>query len=121
MRMATGYHIRRGYNSSHQPDEVESKLRDVVREICSEPERITAEVKRVEGRDVPESFAESYREPWQDLTIKFVEDEDGLMPMQMASGGGGDRDNKEAMRRAVCRMVLERMHAAGMEVSIFVA
>ena len=119
--MATGYHIRRGYNSAHKPDEVEGKLREVVTAICREPSQIVDEVKRVEGRDVPESFAESYREPWQDLTIKFVEDDDGLMLMQMASGGGSDRDNKEAMRRAVCRMVMERMHAAGMEISISVA
>ena len=120
--MATGYHIRRGYNSAHQPDEVEGKLREVVTEICREPSQIIDEVKRVEGRTVPGSFADSYREPWQDLTIKFVENkEDGLMLMQMASGGGTDRDNKEAMRRAVCRMVMERMHAAGMEISVSVA
>ena len=119
--MSTGYCIRQGYNSCHQSDEVESKLRDVVREICSNPERITAEVKRVEGRDVPKPFAESYREPWQDSTIQFVDDERGLGLIQMASGGGDDRNNKESMRRAVCRMVMERMHAAGMEVSIVVA
>lgn len=119
--MATGYHIRLGYNSSNQHADVEAKLRDVVREICREPERIIAEVERVEGREVPESFARAYREPWQDLTIKFVDDDDGLMLMQMASGGGNDRDNKEAMRRAVCRMIMERMHAAGMEISVSVS
>lgn len=117
----TGYHIRCSYNSSFKLKEMNSKLEIVINDICANPERIADEVKRVEGREVPGRFIDPYRQPWPDLTIKTMKDCDGrLTVMQMASGGGEDRQIKESMRRAVCRMVMERMHASGMEVSISV-
>ncbi len=119
----TGYHIEVGYNSVHSKDEVAEKLREVAKAICAKPETILAEVKRVEGRDIPESYAESYREPWQDATIKIIEAsaDRPMQVMQLASGGGESRDYKEAMRRAFCRLVLEAMHREQMEVSVVVA
>jgi hypothetical protein len=116
----TGYHIEVGYNSVHSKEEVGKKLREVVKSICAKPEIITAELKRVEGREIPDSYAESYREPWQDATIKIIEGE-RLQVMQLASGGGESRDHKEAMRRAFCRLVIEAMHREQMEVSVYVA
>lgn len=120
----TGYHIEVGYNSCFSKGEVAEKLCHVVQSICAKPETILAEIKRVEGKDVPPEYAESYHEPWQDATVKIIKDEegDGLQVMQLASGGGESRDYKESMRRAFCRMVLEAMHREQMgEVSVVVA
>jgi hypothetical protein len=93
----TGYHIEIGHNSVHSKNEVADKLREVVKAICAKPETILAEVKRVEGRDVAESYAESYREPWQDATIKIIEatEDRPMQVMQLASGGGEFRDCKD--------------------------
>lgn len=115
----TGYYIEVGYNRARSKDEVGEKLREVVKAICAKPETILAEVKRVEGRAIPDSYAESYREPWQDATIKIIEGE-RLQVMQLASGGGESRDYKEAMRRAFCRLVIEAMHLEQMEVNMVV-
>ncbi len=118
--MSTGYHIEVGYNSEESSEAVEEALRHAVKAICAKPETILAEVKRVEGFEIPTSYAESYREPWRDLTIKIIEGE-RFQVMQLASGGGSSRNYKESMRRAFCRMVLEEMHRKQMEVSIIVA
>jgi hypothetical protein len=116
----TGYHIEVGYNSGSFKVEVADKLREVVKTICAKPETILAEVKRIEGCDIPEEYAESYREPWKDATVSFIDGED-FQVMQLASGGGESRDYKESMRRAFCRLVLEAMHRERMEVSVVVA
>lgn len=116
----TSYHLEAGYNSGHAKEDVAETLLAVAKAICAQPELILAEVKRVEGLVVAADFAESYREPWQDATIKIIQGE-RLQVMQLASGGGEARDYKEAMRRAFCRLVIERMHREQMEVNLIVA
>jgi len=119
--MSTGYHIEVGYNSVHSKEEVAEKLVEVVHAICEEPESIVGNARLVEGAVMPMEYAESYRKPWQDLTIKII-DKDGLPSvMQMASGGGVERGYKEAMRRAFSRLVIQEMHRCGMEVNLIVA
>jgi hypothetical protein len=116
----TGYHIEVGYNSVHSKEEVGEKLREVVKAICAQPEQIAIETQRIEAIHVPNEYVESYREPWQDSTIKIIEGE-RLQVMQLASGDGESRDYKESMRRAFCRLVLQAMHRERMEVSVYVA
>jgi hypothetical protein len=117
--MSTGYHITVGYNSNRVGDAVATTLLEVVKSICAEPKQILDNALVIEGAMIPEEYADSYREPWNDLTIKIIAEKDGSPNiMQMASGGGHERNHKEAMRRAFCRLVLERMHQHRMEVNI---
>lgn len=117
----TGYHVEVGYNSKDSKEDVWSKLRMVVYAICDKPEAIIAEAFRVERIAIPESYADCYRKPWKDATVVFYESGDKRQVIQLASGYGESRDYKEAMRRAFCRLVLEKMHQEQMEVSIYVA
>lgn len=124
----TSYHIEVGYNSTHSKPAVGRRLIEVVEDLQALPEKIGAEVIRIEPNLNPvrlRDFTESYRIPVQDLTLKISEDcERENLPVvtQLASSGsGGDtREYKEACRRAVCRLVLEAMHREGMEINISV-
>jgi hypothetical protein len=123
--MSTSYTIEVGYNSSYDKAEVGEKLRAVVADIQANPQRITAEVRRVEPRITAEElerFVESYRAPVNDLTCRIVDDDETKLPRvhQCASGGGRSRDLKEICRRAFARLVLEDMHRAHMDVSFTV-
>jgi len=105
--------------------EVGAKLRAVTLAIQSAPERIVAEVRRLEpsvSAEELESFAESYRPPVDDLTCRITEDAESELPTvrQCASGGGRSRDLKEKCRRAFARLVIEDMHRECMEVSFSV-
>ena len=120
--MSTGYTIKLGYMSDGDKNAAGEKLVAVVKDICAHPNSLRFEAMRVEGVKIPAEYADSYREPWKDATIKIVPGENGdPMVFQMASGGGAERGYKEAMRRAFCRLVIEAMHKAGMEVNLTVA
>lgn len=115
----TTYVIEIGYNPGHIAEFINGKLLQVVEEICKEPEQILAEVKRVEDHEVPVEYAYAYRTPWADQTISRHTGEDqSLQIIQCASGGGEGRSYKEMMRRAFCRLVMERMHSFGVEVNV---
>lgn len=67
--------------------------------------------------------AACYRKPVEDLTVRVDHDEErDSLPIivQLASGGEPGRSTKEALRRAVCRLVMEHCHRNAMEVSISV-
>lgn len=124
--MATSYTIEVGYNSAYDKAEVGEKLRAVVANLQSTPQRIVDEVRRLDPSIRPddlESFAESYRAPVEDLTCRIVDDEETKLPRvhQCASGGGTSRELKEICRRAFARLVLDEMHRARMDVSFFVS
>lgn len=123
--MSTSYHITVGYNSGFKNSEVESLLRSEVERLCSQPKRILEEVQRVEGYLPDKEYGEHYRQPWQDLTIRYSEAEPEndleFAVIQSASGGGNSREVKEAMRRAFCRLILEAMNRHHMEVNIHTA
>jgi hypothetical protein len=121
----TSYRLFCGYNSTFGRDEVEGELEAFIKALRAEPERIIKEALRLEpalSLDRLADFAESYREN-KDLTcfIKRDKEEDGkLYIVQYASGGGEDRDYKEACRRAVARLTIEHMHKNRMEISFSV-
>ena len=119
--MPTGYHIQIGYNSATPRNDVVQRLLAVVDEICKTPELIIREVWRVENVNVPAEYADNYRKPWNDLTVKILDDNGQPEIMQMASGGGIERDYKECMRRAFCRLVIQEMHRTKHEVNLVVA
>lgn len=118
-----GYYVSVGYNPMFTSKAVEDKLREVVLEICADPERIIREVWTMEGISISPEFAKSYQRPWKDDTIKFIEaqGDSPFQVMQLASGSDPERSKKESMRRAFCRLVMEEMHKSRMEVSIIVA
>lgn len=116
----TSYLLEVGYNSSFGREEAEEKLKIAVDKLRNDPDRLIAEVRRLDGDlepdcDVP--FAEYARlySSDEDLTIRH----DGEHRyIQMASGGGIGRSIKEAFRRAFCRLILEDMHREGVEINI---
>jgi hypothetical protein len=116
-----GYHIEVGYNNIRSTEIVRKALLTVVKTICATPGNIITEARRVERLEIPDNYADNYREPWQDSTISIVDDGEKFQVMQLASGGGMERDFKEAMRRAFCRLVIAEMHARQMEVNLIVA
>ena len=127
--MATGYRLEAGYNSGHNKAEVWRQMKLVALGICAAPERIVAEVRRVEGGGLElQEYADAYRHH-DDLTVVFHETPAGYEKAeefrpyihQMASGGGRGRTLKEACRRAFCRLVIEAMHRMGMEVTLVVS
>lgn len=122
--MSTGYTLEIGYNSVFGRDEIWPKMRAAVLDLMAHPEKIAAEVLRLEPDRNPErlkDFTTMYEPPIEDLTLKIIEDESGSRIYQSASGGGDSRDYKEACRRAVCRLVIEAMHRERMEVSLVVS
>jgi len=120
----TAYYIEVGYNSYYgDRGEVAEKLKEVVADIREHPERLVAETLRIEPELSQEALAEyaaSYKPPGEDLTIS-IDESDGLKIVQLASGGGEARELKEALRRAMCRLVIEAMHRAKMEINIRVS
>ena len=86
------------------------------------PELIIAEVKRIEpDADHTQlvSCANMYKEEHvDDLAIRI--DAEKHEVVQLAGGGGAYRRTKEALRRAVCRLVMEHCHRNAMEISITV-
>lgn len=123
----TGYYIELGYMSHSVPGpEPWKQIVDFAKKLCDQPCRIAIEAERHGMRiETANEYAASYKEQ-ADLTIQFKDaepDEDGHKAriVQLASGGGIERDHKEAMRRAFCRLVMEFAHSRQIEVNIYVA
>lgn len=134
----TGYYLEIGY-CSQGPDleEAWEILKQVVREICDRPGQIAKEAERclpAFGIPVPDlntvsDYLERYRliDDNQDLTI-FIEEtprdpgnkEFKPRIVQYASGGEPGRKLKEHLRRAFCRLVIEKMHKREIEVNLSV-
>lgn len=126
--MVTSYRIEIGYTGNGPDLDYESELRRVVLGICQNPERILAEVGRVEGPcsiddDEIMEYIDRYRLPWTDATIGFSERSAGrdFGVIQSATGGGPERDFKESLRRAFIRLVVEAMHGLKIEVNVIVS
>lgn len=127
--MAISYTIEGGYNSSARPAEVRDKLRNVVSEIRNNPDRIAAELLQFEPEwdvETVNEYVQSYLPINTDLTVHVYEPDDSYVgsPFQVrqcASGGGWERQLKEGLRRAFCRLVLREMHQARMEINIHVS
>lgn len=122
----TSYRIQVGYNSAQDLPEVGEYMLGALDALQDRPELIVAEVLRLEpqiDRETLEEYAESYRKPVEDLTVRVDHDEErDSLPIivQLASGGEPGRSVKEALRRAVCRLVMDHCHRNAMEVSISV-
>lgn len=131
----TGYYLELGYNSAlgaPQTKNAWTTLKAVFQNVISNPDRVLAEVLRLEPAAGPQSIREMAE--WytaaerDDLTFKVVEKTDPdehEAPVQhiyqYASGGGPDRYTKESVRRAVCRLVIEDMHRLKIEVNLRVS
>ena len=122
----TSYTIHVGYNSSRDNVEVAERMLAALEYLQDHPQRIAVEALRVEpylNINTLTDYAESYRKPVTDLTVVVQPDKErNNLPTiyQAASGGEPGRSAKEALRRAVCRLVMEYCHRNGMEVSISV-
>jgi hypothetical protein len=122
----TSYRIQVGYNSAQDLPEVGEYMLGALDALQEHPQLIVDEVLRLEphrDRELLDEYAASYRKPVNDLTVRVDQDEerDNLpIIVQLASGGEPGRSTKEALRRAVCRLVMEHCHRNAMEVSISV-
>lgn len=116
--MSTTYILHPGYNSSHTPNDVWEQMLFTVSEIQADPSIIYNELCYEEKQWYDEEdwmeYCNAYRN--NDLTLKIHEEEQTIR--QCASGGGDQRDMKEACRRAVCRLIITECHRRGMEVSM---
>ena len=123
----TRYHIEIGYLSAGDPEQAWQILVDVVQGLREQPNRIIGEALRIEGGSMREliHFAEQYsaRFDCDDATLRVIQPLLGRKGsiMQLASGGGLDREIKEKMRRAFSRLVIAEMHNRRIEVNLRVA
>ena len=124
----TGYHVTLGYVSGYgfrdHPEDAWKEVLLLALAICSDPERLAQEAMKfgMPGK-IAREYAQSYLER-SDSTIRFKEAQDEETPaqiMQLASGGGVEREHKEAMRRAFCRLLLNDCHQQRIEININVA
>lgn len=122
-----GYYIELGYMSHSVPGpEPWQQIIEFAKNLCSRWYRIATEAERHGmSYDDAKEYAECYQD-CNDLTIQFKDAEPGddgnkARIVQYASGGGPEREIKEAMRRAFCRLVMEFAHSRRIEVNIYVA
>jgi hypothetical protein len=127
--MSTSYHLSIGYNSGCscpkeliKPEQSWELLKSAVLVICGDPALIVAEARKFGAPEqcangpeccTLEGHAERYKTPWTDQTIRF--NEKNKQVIQIASG---DREVKEHVRRAFCRLVIAAMHKYNIEVNM---
>ena len=123
----TSYIISLGYNSGDSSRIVQSLL-GIINNIREDPKQLVHEVIKLHYDDDMKldkyfEFAEMYRHRNKDLTLVIHgnHDYEELRITQLASGGGTDRQIKEDLRRAFCRLVLVRMHKLRLEINISVS
>ena len=126
--MGTAYTITIGYLSGYSyggdKDDAWDELVQCVEALREQPERLVAEARRLNAPETCnygcctlENVAETYRAAFthgNPLTINY----DQRYIMQMATG---DRAQKEHVRRAFCRLLIEEMHRKGIEVCLTVS
>ncbi len=130
--MSTEYNLSLGYQSGYSRqgghDVFWQLLRGCVESLRYDPEAIVAEARRLaapetcgKGCCTLRSVAKSYmldKHKGSPLVIRDPEGEDGGYVLQLTTG---DRKLKEHVRRAFCRLVIERMHRLGIEVNLRVS
>ncbi len=121
------YKIMPGYSSNHNEKDVWKALKDEFEYlnennyvIINEAKRLDLKNKYLDGLKDEElvSYANMYK------LIYPVESKDEDTPAYIiffASGGGKNRNIIESFDRAVCRLLLQKMHLLDMELSIVVS
>lgn len=119
-----------GYSTDLDRDAAWLALLESVNARRSDPQAIIREAKRFDAPDkcrngcctIAEAAA-AYDPSNNDLTVVVIDErgpdgEDNRRVVQYASG---DRDLKEHVRRAFCRLIIQDMHRRGIEVDLSVA
>lgn len=93
-------------------------LKRTVEEICADIASLIAEARKYNAPEEDadgdlQDFANYYKLPWQDQTIYF--DEKLHVVIQNSSGR---RNIKEHLRRAFCRLVMQKLHQRNIEINI---
>jgi hypothetical protein len=115
----TGWHIRAGYSSRVDASDVESMLKTVVAEVRADIDALRRE-HGIPDTDVLACFQAMASGDDQSLTERT--DNTGRYEcMLLASGGGSWRLSKEQARRTFVRLVMRRMHAVNLDISVTVA
>lgn len=122
--MSTRHVIQIGYNSSKCKYYVWEELKNHAEYLCNHPDDIAIEAKKYTVaalNDLVDEFSKAYTD-CRDLTIQIKEnkDVDKCYISQSSSGGGDQREVKEQLRRAFCRLILDYMHFLNMEINISV-
>jgi hypothetical protein len=141
----TGYYLELGYNAAlglPQQEHAWNTLLAIFNNIIAAPDRIVAEVTRLEPlanpttiREIAEWYTHPDRKDTEDCTYRIHDKPDFVAPLdskldpvpfkpfiaQNASSGNGNRGAKESVRRAVCRLVIEDMHRLKLEVNLRVS
>lgn len=118
-----GYYLRPAGNNKIGHQEAGKYLLKVVKNLKENPNLIKEEVlsfnpELAKEEDLDE-YANYYNDP-EDGALEITKDKEDDMPCvaQLASGGGKERNIKEAFRRAFCRLVIKEMHKKKMEVTL---
>ena len=122
----TGYHVRVGYNSSGDPAHQWESLKNALIVVKANPAMLLNEINRCNG-DLTRSL-----EHWQwvrtivtglaeDSSVRPIDNDEDPQIYMTASGGGEQRQAREAVCRAVCRILMELMHRRNVEISVVVA
>jgi len=120
----TSYNLYPGYSSEANQDEVWLALKQASEEVCKAPPVIFMEVFRLEKdhpRDLLLECVTCYSDATECPAQVIDSEERGRSIYSTASGGGEYRPVKEACRRAFARLVIEKMHKQGLEVSLTVS
>jgi hypothetical protein len=113
--MSIGYSITLGYNPNNIP--TDNTLIKLVNSITKQ--ELEKEYLQYEKPDLENKYKECLNAyfPSTDLTLKINKDE----IYQCASGGGIEREIKEGLRRAFCRLMLKKAHKEKIEINIMVS
>lgn len=109
----TTYIIKPGYPSTSSKKEIWFAIVCIVNMLCEEKNHnliLEEVVKENDGIDLLE-YVNKYILPCDDMTIRINQEKDieKCAIIQTASGGGEERENKEIVRRAFCRCIINML------------
>ena len=131
--MAHGYYISLGYDSgssrdvSIKKDERWAKLRELALEIAADPSKLEIEARLGGSPPLVDEEGTKLLRYAQALVIDLaskdnpcvrLNDEAEQIEMMCSGGGVKSRGMKEHVRRAFCRLVIQKAHRLGLEVNL---
>ena len=128
--MSVTYVIEKGYESNCV-EVFNKKLENVINDIVVDHDLIIKEIKKEKEiyseveKDIRLNYLPLYIDCLTgvnpDLTIQLKKDNNGFLKIfQTASGGGEEREIKELIRKAICRLIILEMNKININVCYLV-
>ena len=121
--MATSYHITIGYNGDNKTNAHEALLFEEGTKLRDQPVAIREELERIRKRAATDAEMDCISTFADRTQLAYIQrpshdEDDRAAVILMASGGLYDA--KREVRRAFCRLLVERMHKHGINVNVHV-